>query len=106
MAAPSWSRCSPSTCSLRSHRSRWGEAPVFTVEAVPAPELGNASFLVADRDRQVALVIDPLRDVAPYLKIADRLGVKVTHALDTHLHNDFVSGRRELQAATGTNIGE
>jgi hydroxyacylglutathione hydrolase len=79
---------------------------VFTVEAVPAQELGNASFLVADRERGVAMVIDPLRDVGPYLRIADRLGVKVTNALDTHLHNDFVSGRRELQAAAGTDIAE
>ena len=79
---------------------------MFTVEAVPAPELGNASFLVADRERGVALVIDPLRDVGPYLRIADSLGVKVTNALDTHLHNDFVSGRRELQAAAGTDIAE
>ena len=79
---------------------------MFTVEAVPATELGNASFLVADRERGVALVIDPFRDVAPYLRIADRLGVKLTNALDTHLHNDFVSGRRELQAAAGTDIAE
>jgi hydroxyacylglutathione hydrolase len=79
---------------------------VFTVEAVPATELGNASFLVADRERGVALVIDAFRDVGPYLKIADSLGVKVTHALDTHLHNDFVSGRRELQAVAGTDITE
>ena len=79
---------------------------MFTVEAFPAPELGNASFLVADRERGVALVVDPLRDVSPYLKIADSLGVKVTNALDTHLHNDFVSGRRELQAAAGTDIAE
>src|SRR5450759_21071 len=93
-------------CSSRPLRSRWGEAVVFTVEAVPAPELGNASFLVADRERGVALVIDPLRDVSPYLRIADRLGVKVTNALDTHLHNDFVSGRRELQAAAGTDIAD
>ena len=79
---------------------------MFVVEAVPAQELGNASFLVADRERGVAIVIDPLRDVGPYLRIADRLGVKVTYALDTHLHNDFVSGRRELQAAVGTDIAE
>ena len=79
---------------------------MFTVEAVPAPELGNASFLVADRERGVALVIDPLRDISRYLRIADSLGVKVTSALDTHLHNDFVSGRRELAAAVGTNIAE
>ncbi|HXC76677.1 MAG TPA: rhodanese-like domain-containing protein [Candidatus Acidoferrum sp.] len=79
---------------------------MFTVEAVPAQELGNASFVVADRDRGVAVVIDPFRDVGPYLTIADRLGVRVTQALDTHLHNDFVSGRGELHAAAGTDIAE
>ena len=79
---------------------------MFTVEQFPAPELGNASFLVADRERGVAAVIDPLRDVDPYLKRADSLGVKVTRALDTHLHNDFVSGRRELHAEVGAEIGE
>jgi len=79
---------------------------MFTVETFAAEELGNASFLVADRERGVAAVIDPLRDVDAYLKRADSLGVKVTHALDTHLHNDFVSGRRELHAEVGTDIGE
>jgi hydroxyacylglutathione hydrolase len=79
---------------------------VFTVELFSAPELGNASFLVADRERGVAAVIDPLRDVDAYLKRADSLGVKVANALDTHLHNDFVSGRRELHAEVGADIGE
>jgi len=78
----------------------------FAVDVFPAPELGNASFVVTDKKRGVAVVIDPRRDVDAYLKRADALGVEVTHALDTHLHNDFVSGRRELQAETGTNIGE
>jgi hydroxyacylglutathione hydrolase len=79
---------------------------MFTVESFPAPELGNSSFLVADTERGVAVVIDPLRDVDAYLRRADSLGVKVAHALDTHLHNDFVSGRRELQAEAGTEIAE
>lgn len=79
---------------------------MFTVESFPAPELGNSSFLVADTERRVAVVIDPLRDVDAYLRRADSLGVKVAHALDTHLHNDFVSGRRELQAEAGTEIAE
>jgi hydroxyacylglutathione hydrolase len=79
---------------------------LFTVESFPAPELGNSSFMVADRERGVAAVIDPLRDVDAYLSRADSLGVKVAHALDTHLHNDFVSGRRELQAEVGTDIAE
>jgi hydroxyacylglutathione hydrolase len=78
----------------------------FTVESFPAPELGNSSFLVADPERRMAVVIDPLRDVDAYLTTAGKQGVKVTHALDTHIHNDFVSGRRELQAEAGTNIAE
>jgi len=79
---------------------------MYTVEAIPASELGNASFLVADTDRGVGLVIDPLRDIERYLHIASDLHIKLTHALDTHLHNDFVSGRRELEAESGTDIGE
>jgi hydroxyacylglutathione hydrolase len=79
---------------------------MFTVESFPAPELGNASFLVSDPDRRVALVIDPLRDVDAYLSRAETLGVKIARSLDTHLHNDFVSGRRELSAEAGTDITE
>jgi len=79
---------------------------MFIVEAFPATELGNASFLVADPDRGVGLVVDPFRDVDDYLLRADSLGIKLTHALDTHLHNDFVSGRRELAAEAGTAIDE
>lgn len=79
---------------------------MFTVEAFPAAELGNASFLVADPDRGVGLVVDPYRDVDDYLTRADELGIKLTHALDTHVHNDFISGRRELAAEAGTAIGE
>jgi hydroxyacylglutathione hydrolase len=79
---------------------------VYTVHAFPAPELGNASFLVADTGRGVGMVIDPLRDIDRYLKVASDLNIKLTHALDTHLHNDYVSGRRELAAEAGTNIDE
>jgi rhodanese-related sulfurtransferase/glyoxylase-like metal-dependent hydrolase (beta-lactamase superfamily II) len=77
---------------------------MYTVEAIPAPELGNASFLVADTERGVGLVIDPLRDIERYLTVASDLNIKLTHALDTHLHNDYVSGCHELAAEAGTNI--
>jgi hydroxyacylglutathione hydrolase len=79
---------------------------MFTVEAFPATELGNASFLIADPDRGVGLVVDPYRDVDDYLTRADELRLKLTHAVDTHVHNDFVSGRRELAAEAGTVIDE
>src|SRR2546421_10829716 len=79
---------------------------MYTVEAIAAPELGHASFVIADTDRGVGLVIAPLRDIERYMHLASDLNVKLTHALDTHLHNDFVSGRRELEAEVGADIGE
>ncbi len=79
---------------------------MFTVQPFKAEELGNASFLVADPDAKVAVVIDPFRDVDQYLTHAEHEGVKVVRALDTHVHNDFVSGARELRALAGTAIDD
>ena len=64
--------------------------PVF-VQPFVEEGLGNTAYLVGARDSKVAALIDPLRDVDRYLEAADGLGVKVAFALDTHLHNDFVS---------------
>jgi hydroxyacylglutathione hydrolase len=75
---------------------------MFTVQPFEAKELGNASFVVADPDSKQAVVIDPVRDVDQYLTHAETLGLKVTRALDTHVHNDFVSGARELKALAGS----
>src|SRR5207248_3351877 len=81
-------------------------AGMYTVEAVPAPELGNTSFVALDEEQGVGVVIDPFRDIERYLHIADQHHVQLTHALDTHLHNDFVSGRRELAAEPHSNHEE
>ena len=77
---------------------------MFTVQPFTAEELGNASFVVADPDARQAVVIDPVRDVDQYLTHAEKLGLTVTRALDTHAHNDFVSGARELKALAGVDI--
>src|SRR5919197_5205492 len=67
--------------------------------------LGNsAHLLISERDR-VAGLVDPLRDADRYLEAARAEGVSITHVLETHLHNDFVSGSRELAAATGATVG-
>ena len=79
---------------------------MFTVDVVRAPELGNATFVVADPEHAAGMVIDPMRDIERYLEIAKTKNIKLTHALDTHLHNDYVSGCRELAAEAGTNIDE
>ena len=75
-----------------------------TVLQFPAKELGNSSFLLVDPDAGQAIAIDPFRDVDRYLDRAEQLGVKIVRSLDTHLHNDFVSGSRELAREVGAEI--
>ena len=65
--------------------------------------LAQSSYLLAcDRTRR-AVVIDPRRDIAGYVAAAREADLTITHAIDTHVHADFVSGAREL-AAIGAEI--
>ena len=63
--------------------------------------LGHLSTLLADEDAGVAAVVDPRRDVDIYLDAARGAGLRISHVVETHLHNDYVSGGRELAALTG-----
>ena len=67
--------------------------------------LGNSSYLVASEETRQAVVIDAERDIDQYVRVAKGLGLRLTHALDTHLHADFVSGARELAAQYEITIG-
>ena len=62
--------------------------------------LGNSSYLVDLGDRR-ALVVDPARHPAGYLAEADRRGLDIAYAVETHLHADFVSGVAELAEVEG-----
>ena len=63
--------------------------------------LGHLSALLADESRGVAAVIDPRRDIDCYLDEARAKDLRITHVVETHLHNDYVSGAKELAAVTG-----
>ena len=63
--------------------------------------LGHLSTLIADEAAGVAAVVDPRRDVDIYLEAARADGLRISHVIETHLHNDYVSGGRELAALTG-----
>ncbi|MBZ0300326.1 MAG: MBL fold metallo-hydrolase [Anaerolineae bacterium] len=67
-------------------------------------KLAQASYLVGCAATGEALVIDPARDVTPYLEAAEAEGLRITHVTETHIHADFVSGSRELAAQTGARI--
>ena len=51
-----------------------------------------------------AAIIDPLREVQPYLDRAVRDGVKIKYIFETHFHADFVSGHLDLSKKTGAPI--
>ena len=67
-------------------------------------KLAQASYLVGCAKTGEALVIDPMRNVTPYLRAAEKEGLRITHVTETHIHADFVSGSRELSTATGATI--
>jgi hydroxyacylglutathione hydrolase len=64
--------------------------------------LGNSAYLLDLGDGR-ALVVDPVRDVAPYLAAAEKAGLHVAYSVETHLHADFLTGSREL-AARGAQV--
>lgn len=51
-----------------------------------------------------AVVIDPLREVEPYIQKAERNNVKIKYVFETHFHADFVSGHLDLSKQTGAPI--
>ena len=51
-----------------------------------------------------AAIIDPLREVQPYLDRAQNDGVKIKYVFETHFHADFVSGHVDLSKKTGAPI--
>ena len=61
----------------------------------------GAYYLVSDNE---AVIIDPLREIEPYLERAKRDGVQIKYILETHFHADFVSGHVDLAKATGAAI--
>jgi glyoxylase-like metal-dependent hydrolase (beta-lactamase superfamily II)/rhodanese-related sulfurtransferase len=51
-----------------------------------------------------AAIIDPLREVQPYIAMAERNGAKIRYIFETHFHADFVSGHVDLAKKTGARI--
>ena len=51
-----------------------------------------------------AAIIDPLREIHPYLERLERDGVRLKYIFETHFHADFVSGHLDLSKATGASI--
>ena len=69
------------------------------VSIIETSSLGDRSYLVSAGE--TAVVIDPQRDIDRILDLVGDLGVQITHVLETHIHNDYVTGGLELSRVTG-----
>ena len=72
------------------------------VTTIPTPGLGDSTYLVA-RDG-VGLVVDPQRDLGRFEAAISDADIEIALVLETHIHNDYVSGGRELARRTGARL--
>ncbi|GAA3164660.1 MULTISPECIES: MBL fold metallo-hydrolase [Streptomyces] len=72
---------------------------MFFVDTLEIAGLGNRSYLAGGG--RTAVVVDPPRDVEQVIAAAARRGVRISHVVETHLHNDYVSGGLELARIAG-----
>ncbi|WP_040778824.1 MBL fold metallo-hydrolase [Nocardia pneumoniae] len=75
----------------------------FTLVPVIDEGLGNSTYLLDLGDGR-ALVLDPERDLRQVRAEAQRRGLQIAYAVETHLHADFISGVRELAETEGATV--
>ncbi len=71
----------------------------FTVVSIETPNLGDRSYVIGSPSG--AIVIDPQRDIDRVEAILDERHWTVSHVLETHFHNDYVSGGLQLAKVLG-----
>ncbi|WP_119070081.1 MBL fold metallo-hydrolase [Rubrobacter indicoceani] len=73
-------------------------------ERVYDGDLAHASFVIGCQKSSEAVVVDARRDIGVYLRLAEENGMEVVGVTETHIHADYLSGSRELAAATGARL--
>src|SRR5437899_5297715 len=73
------------------------EIGIFTTAA-----LGDTSYLLVSGDE--AALVDPQRDCWGLIEFCESRRVRIRYVLETHVHNDYVSGALEMRAATGATV--
>jgi hydroxyacylglutathione hydrolase len=72
------------------------------VRAIRTPGLGDTTYVLAHDG--VGIVVDPQRDIDRFTDAVDELGVEVRWVLETHLHNDYISGGNHLARELGAEL--
>ncbi|SDN07248.1 MBL fold metallo-hydrolase [Streptomyces wuyuanensis] len=72
---------------------------MFFIDTIELEGLGNRSYLAGGE--RTAVAVDPPRDIDRVLAAAARRGVRISHVVETHIHNDYVTGGLELARMAG-----
>lgn len=72
------------------------------IETVRTEGLGDSTHILIHDD--LALVVDPQRDIDRFEDVVDKVGADLRMVLETHLHNDYVSGGRHLARGAGAEL--
>ncbi len=72
------------------------------VEQIYTGCLAHGAYYITSNGE--AAIVDPLREIQPYIDRATKDGVKIKYIFETHFHADFVSGHIDLAKATGATI--
>jgi hydroxyacylglutathione hydrolase len=75
---------------------------MLKIEQIYTGCLAQGAYFISSNGE--AAVIDPLREVAPYIEKAAKANVKIKYVFETHFHADFVSGHIDLAEKTGAEI--
>ena len=76
----------------------------LVVRQIPRTDSGCLAYFVGDPTEHVGVMIDPGRDVAPYLDFLGRDGWRLSAIVETHTHADHLAGHAALHAATDAPI--
>ena len=66
----------------------------MNIRTIETESLGNRGYIIDDGT--VAVAIDVQRDYQRWIDAAKAANVKITHVLETHMHNDYVTGGYQL----------
>ncbi|MEX5257932.1 MBL fold metallo-hydrolase [Kocuria arenosa] len=74
------------------------------IERIYDEDLAQAGYFIGCQRTGQALVVDARRDIDVYRDTAAQNGMEITAVTETHIHADYLSGTRELAAATGATM--
>jgi glyoxylase-like metal-dependent hydrolase (beta-lactamase superfamily II)/rhodanese-related sulfurtransferase len=87
---------------LHFNQSKKEKPHTMIIEQIYTGCLAQGAYYIESKGE--AVVIDPLREVEPYIQKASKNDAKIKFVLETHFHADFVSGHVDLSKKTGAPI--